>query len=306
MKSLMVPPHVGGNLQTPLRGPLKVINPETLLSPDALRRAWLKVRTAGGASGDDGVTLQAFGANLEKNLTDLRQDVLSNRYRPYRVKRIFVPKPNGGMRPLALWTVRDKILQRVVTDCISPYFELTFLNCSYGFRPGLGVADAIKAVQVHRQAQRRWVADVDIKDCFDSLNTRLLMRFVSRQVQDPLILRLINAWLKADVFNALTGPHTEAGASQGNVISPLLANVYLHQFDLKITRQGYHLVRYADDMLVLCHRRELAQQALETVAATLNGIDLKLNAQKSKVVHFDQGFQFLGYFFLRDEHFKLS
>jgi retron-type reverse transcriptase len=138
------------------------------------------------------------------------------------------------------------------------------------------------------------------------LNPDLLMRLVRQQIQDATVLRLIRTWLDARVFNALRGPWTRAGASQGAVISPLLANVYLHQVDLGLTRQGYHLVRYADDVLICCRRKKEAQEALQATAAALKRIKLHLNPHKSRVVHFDQGFQFLGVFFLRNERFHLK
>lgn len=304
-RSLFLPANTKAELLAAPRAPLRRVAPQALFSLDALRRAWLKVKATGGAAGADGVTIRRFEAELEANLTALQADLLAGRYRPQKVKRLLVPKPGGEVRPLALWALRDKIVQRLVHDCIAPYFERQFLDCSFGFRPGQGVADAVRTVLAHRDAHRRWVADADIKDCFDSLNPDLLMRLVRQQVQDATVLRLIRAWLNAQVFNALRGPWTAAGASQGAVISPLLANVYLHQMDLGLTRQGYHLVRYADDVLICCRRKGQAQDALQATAAALKKIKLRLNPYKSRVVHFDQGFQFLGVFFLRNEHFYL-
>jgi len=305
-RSLFLPADVGVDLLAAPQGPLQRVVPEAIFSLDALRRAWLKVKAAGGGPGVDGVSLRQFEADLETKLSALQADLLAGRYRPLPVKRLLAPKPGEGLRPIALWTLRDKVVQRVVHDCIAPYFERQFLDCSFGFRPGRGIADALGAVLAHRNAGRRWVADADIKDCFDSLNSDLLMRLVRQQVQDPTILRLIRAWLDARVFNALQGPWTKAGAAQGAVISPLLANVYLHPVDVELTRQGYHLVRYADDLLICCQRKQEAQQALQATEAALQTVKLRLNHHKSRVVHFDQGFQFLGVFFLRNEHFYLK
>lgn len=304
-KSLFIPPPVQAVGPRLPPGPLKRLKAGRLFSMAALRRAWLKIKATGGGAGVDGVTIEKFEANLETNLARLRDDLLSGRYRPQRVKRLLVPKPNGGLRPLALWSLRDKLAQRVVYDCIEPYFERHFLACSFGFRPGRSIGDVVEAVTVQRRAHRRWVADIDIKDCFDSLDSRLMLRFVRQQVREPFILRLIRAWLKAKVFNALTGPQTEAGASQGAVLSPLLANVYLHQVDVALTRQGLHVVRYADDVLIFCRRKAEAEQALQAAAAALGRVRLEMNPHKSGVVHFDRGFKFLGVFFLRNEHFFL-
>jgi retron-type reverse transcriptase len=166
-RSLFLPPDTGTELLAAPRAPLRRVAPQALFSLDALRRAWLKVRATGGAAGVDGVTIQRFEADLEANLTALQADLLAGRYRPQKVKRLLVPKPGGEARPLALWALRDKIVQRLVHDCIAPYFERQFLDCSFGFRPSQGVADAVRAVLTYRDAHRRWVADADIKDCFD-------------------------------------------------------------------------------------------------------------------------------------------
>lgn len=305
-RSLFLPlPEEAARPSVP-RGPLKRVDPEALFSLDGLRRAWLKVRAAGGGPGVDGVSIQRFEQELETNLAALRAELLAGQYKPQPVKRLLAPKPGGGLRPLALWALRDKVAQRVVYDCIAPYFEREFLPCSFGFRPGLGVADAVRAVLAHRDANRRWVADVDIKDCFDSLDSDLLLRLVGRQVKDRTLLNLIAAWLNARVFNALQGPWTKAGAAQGAIISPLLANVYLHPVDQQLTGQGYHLVRYADDLLLCCQYKQQARQALGATSAALKQVKLQLNPHKSRVVHFDEGFKFLGVFFLRQEYFELK
>ncbi len=305
LKSLFIRPPANAKLRTYPMGPLKRIKPDVLFSMDALRRAWLKVKAAGGGPGVDGMTINKFETELEANLVTLQTDLLAGRYKPKTVKRLLIPKPKGGLRPLALWSLRDKVVQRVVYDCIEPYFEREFLACSFGYRPGLGVAQAVQTVLAYRDQHHRWVADIDIKDCFDSLDSELLMGLVRRQVKDPLILKLIRAWLNARVFNALTGPRTRAGASQGAVISPLLANIYLHQVDLYLIQRDYYLVRYADDIVICCRRKVEAEQALQAAGSALRQVKLSLNLRKSRVVHFDQGFKFLGVFFLRNEYFEL-
>jgi group II intron reverse transcriptase/maturase len=303
-KSLFIPPPSKAELKAGPAGPLRRIKPEALFSLDTLRRAWLKVRTVGGAAGIDGVTIERFERELEANLSALQADLLNRRYYPQRVRRLLAPKANGGLRPLALWALRDKIAQRVVYDCIEPYFESQFLNCSYGFRPGRGARQVVAAITRQRNNHCCWVADIDIKDCFDSLDSDLTLRFVRQQVRDPIILGLIKAWLRAQVFNEIGGPQA-AGASQGAVISPLLANIYLHQVDLQLVKQ-HQLVRYADDMVIFCRRKSEAEAALQATAAALQRVRLQLNPHKSQVVHFDQGFKFVGYFFLRNEHFNLK
>lgn len=305
VKSLFLVPPAPAELQKPVSLPLQRINPHRLFSLDALRRAWVRIKSLGGAPGVDGITLEKFEADLNPNLKQLRGDLLSGRYRPQRVLRVFVPKPGGGQRPLGLWAVRDKVVQRVVYDCLEPYCEQLFLDCSYGYRPGRGVAEVVRAITTQRDAHRRWVADIDIKKCFDSLDNRLMLRFVRQVVRDRFLVNLIRLWLRARVFNALTGPDTMAGTSQGAVIAPLLANLYLHQLDLRLTRQGLPLIRYADDLLLFARRKRDAELARQATQTALKQIRLELNPHKSQIVHFNQGFQFVGVFFVKNEHYLL-
>jgi len=277
-----------------------------LFSPEAMARAWLQVKANGGGPGVDGKTIRDFEARLEENLEALRQELIRGTYRPQPVMRVLVPKPKGGLRPLAIWTLRDRVAQRVVYDYLEPIFEEGFLDCSYGFRPGRGVEDAVQAVLSHRDDGCRWVVDADIKNCFDSMDSRLLMRFLRRKVRNRIVLRLVKAWLDARIFNPAPGEKGRAGASQGGILSPLLCNIYLHPFDVEMTRRGLRLVRYADDFVILCRHKRGAEKALKAAERTLARLKLNLNPHKTRIVHFDQGFKFLGVFFLRNEHFYLS
>ena len=194
----------------------------------------------------------------------------------------------------------------MVYDYLEPIFEEGFLDCSYGFRPGRGVEDAVQAVLSHRDDGCRWVVDADIKNCFDSMDSRLLMRFLRRKVRNRIVLRLVKTWLDARIFNPAPGEKGRAGASQGGILSPLLCNIYLHPFDVEMTKQGLRLVRYADDFVILCRHNREAEKALKAAERTLARLKLNLNPHKTRIVHFDQGFKFLGVFFLRNEHFYLS
>ena len=278
---------------------------EAIFSPEALRRAWLAVRRAGGGPGVDGVSILRFERDLDRHLTELRTELVAGTYRPRPVLRVLVPKPDGGLRPLAMWTLRDRVAQRAVHDYLEPIVERLFLDCSYGFRPGRSVADAVAAVLTHRDAGRRWVVDADIRDCFGTMDTRLLRRMVREVVPEQVVVTLIDHWLDARIFNPLRGRRTRAQASQGGVISPLLCNLYLHRFDVALTKRGLHLVRFADDFVILCRRRREAARALTTARRALAKLRLELNHYKTRLVHFNQGFAFLGVFFLRDEHFYL-
>jgi len=273
-------------------------------SRDALHRAWRQVRASGGGPGVDGESIRAFESDLEAKLAELGQELEKGTYRPRGVRRVFVPKPKEGLRPLAIWTLRDRVAQRAVYNYLEPTFESQFLDCSHGFRPGRSVQTAVDAVLAARDARLRWVLDADIKDCFDEIRPDLLMRLVRQQVRDRVILQLLTAWLQARILNA-RGQARAAGTAQGGVLSPLLCNVYLHPFDEALTGQGLRLVRYADDLVVLCRRRREAQAARQVVQRQLGRLPLKLNPHKTQVVHFDEGFKFLGVFFLRNEHFWL-
>jgi group II intron reverse transcriptase/maturase len=211
-----------------------------------------------------------------------------------------VPKADGTLRPVSMWAVGDKLVQRVVYDCIEPYFERVFLGCSFGYRPGRGVKQAAQAVFALQQQHRRWVVDLDIQDCFEAFDKKLMLRFVREQVQDHLILRLIRAWLGARVLS-----DGGSGVSQGAVISPLLANIYLHQLDVALTRQQYQVVRYADDVVICCRTKKEAQHSLAGVTAALARLKLAPNPHKTRIVHVDEGFKFVGHFFLRNEVFRL-
>ena len=202
--------------------------------------------------------------------------------------------------------LRDRIAQRVVYNAIAPLFESMFLPCSFGFRPGRGVHAAVEAVIAHRDAGCRWVVDADIQDCFDSIDSRLLIQFIRDRVRDGRVLRLIRRWLKAEIMNSVTGRPTVAGTTQGGILSPLFANIYLHRFDTFMVARGHRLVRYADDFVVLCRRRAMAQRALQDARQGLARLRLRLNPHKTRIVRFDEGFKFLGVFFIRDEHYFLE
>lgn len=280
---------------------------QAIFSAEALRRAWQVVRRNGATPGVDRVTMRQFERNRDRNLARLREELVGGTYEPLPVQRVLVPKPGGGLRPLAIWSLRDRVAQRAVHDYLVPIVEPRFLDCSYGFRPGRSVADAVQAVIGARDASRRWVVDADIEDCFGSLDHRRLVGQVRAWVQEPAVVALIEKWLRARVYNPARGLPATAAASQGGVITPLLANLYLHAFDVQVTRIVSYgtLVRFADDFVILCRRRREAEVALVAARQALGRLRLRLNPRKTRLVHFDQGFKFLGVFFLRNEHFYL-
>lgn len=273
-------------------------------SPVALRRAWLAVRANGGAAGADGETIRQFERRLEPQLAALSDELLTLRYQPRRVTQVLVPKASGGRRPIALWAIRDRVAQRAALAYLEPVFERRFRPCSYGFRPGRGTRDAAEAIGRARAAGARWVFDADIKDCFGQMDSaRLLRRLAEWETPGPL-LTLIERWLRAQVWNAPDGG--AAGTSQGGVISPLLCNVYLHPFDCTLDGGAWRLVRYADDFVLLARDEATAQEAAHRAAAELRGLGLSLSPKKTRLTTFEAGFQFVGWFFVRDEKYELK
>ena len=191
-------------------------------------------------------------------------------------------------------------------DAVAPLYEDKFLDCSFGFREGRSIQDAVSLVAEHRDAGRRWVVDGDIKDCFERIDHGLLMKMVTGDIRDPRLLRLIERWLTARVFNEIRQQKKEIGTFQGGVISPLLANVYLHGFDVELTRAGLALVRYADDWIILNAKKVEAEESLEKAAGALEKLKLLVNPSKTRITHFDEGFSFLGMFFVGNRHYPIS
>jgi len=267
-------------------------------------QAWRQLKANGGGPGVDGVDIAGFERKLAEHLAALQAELSEGVYRPQPVRRVLIPKRNEGLRPLAVWTLRDRLAQRAVLNAVEPLFEPRFLACSHGFRPGRSTLSATEMVLTARDEGLRWVLDADIKECFENIDPALLTQLVRRQLGDKALLRLIDLWLRARILTA-AGQVRAAGTAQGGVLSPLLCNVYLHQFDVALTERGLRLVRYADDFVVLSRRRREAEVAQDRALTALAALRLEFNLYKTRIVHFDQGFKFLGRFFVRDEVYEL-
>ena len=401
---------------------------DQICAPENLLEAWrrvqrnIRVRDRASSRGADGVSIEDFERHLEANLARLARELRESTYRPRPVQRFYLSKRGGGRRTISVLAVRDRVAQRAVQNVIEPLFEAQFLDCSYGFRPGRSVAGAVARLVAYRQAGYTWVLDADIRDCFDSLDHRLLMRYVRWVVREQETCRLIQAWLEAGVMETLADEtdqkkrgipwdgllgtaahHLEAaldwglqqlageeelmpydldipstdynsppdhealrrralgrlgrealvlglsfshplldrarrslprvrralrrrstavaalaslgvallpfaykamtkdgtadgavGTPQGAVLSPLLANAYLHQFDRAMTRRGLALVRYADDWCIVGHSRREVERARETAERALARLKLSLNEEKTRILRLDDGFAFLG------------
>lgn len=271
---------------------------EAIADPANLELAWAKVRANAGAAGVDGQTISAFAADEEHQLSSLRRRLLSaERYVPPPVRRVEIPKSDGRMRPLGIPTVADRVVQQATTQVIGPAFEARFLPCSFGYRPGRSARQAVWWVREAIRRGDRWVAEFDIVGFFDNLNHRRLLREVGKVVDDPEVIGLVRRWLMAGVLTeaGLVARHT--GTPQGGVISPLLANIYLHRLDTEVRAAGFRLIRYADDFVILADRRWKVEAADRLVRAILADIGLEVAETKSGIVPVRDGFEFLGFTF---------
>ena len=394
-----------------------------LCQPETLHAAWRKVRANKGGPGSDGITIQQFEAQLNKHLRQLSRELSEERYYPLPVQKFTMQKTNGSTREISVLALKDRIVQRAVCDLITPIYEPKFLDCSFGYRPNRGVPQAVAQVTAIRAEGYEWIVDTDIENFFDTMDNRILVRFLRATIKEPPILRLIQMWLDMggivgpprttrwvghfenavhsigqgveQVINQLLqrSPHVDTypqianspmdedwmdyetefgvqlsqpeehtanrflmnlgrdglllllanskrigamfatkhlvviaplvlaalatptvagfvkerlnqprkiGIIQGSPLSPLLANLYLHAFDKAMTRSGIRLVRYADDLLLMCRSEGRAHQALDCAQKRLATLNLQLNAKKTKIAHVDDGIEFLGHVFDRD------
>ena len=274
---------------------------DKVLRRDVLWRAWVAVRTNDGAPGIDRTTLamvEEYG--VTRLLDEVADEIRQGRYRPLPARRVFIPKPGTNeQRPLSIPAVRDRVVQAAVKIVLEPVFEADFLPASFGFRPKRGQHDALQVVIDEAWRGRRWVVETDIANCFEAIPKEKLMQAVEERVADQSVLKLLRVILRAGVMDAGVVRQSVNGTPQGAVISPLMCNVYLHRLDRAWDRRAHGvLVRFADDVLVMCATREQAQAALARLRSLLAELGLEPKEAKTRIVHLAEdgpGFDFLGF-----------
>jgi RNA-directed DNA polymerase len=273
---------------------------DKVYAPATLSAAWARVRANGGAAGVDGESIERFAAQSESYLAELSAALRTGEYRAQAVRRVEIPKGDGKTRPLGIPAVKDRIVQTATKLVLEPIFEATFRPTSYGFRPGRSCRDALREVDGLLREGYCQVVDADLKSYFDSIPHERLMGRVAAKISDGRVLTLLRGWLEQDIVAGLDRWTPTAGTPQGAVISPLLANIYLHPLDELMAQLGHRMVRYADDFVVLCKDREEAEAALTAVRRWVAENGLSLHPDKTHVGDCRQpgeGFEFLGYRF---------
>jgi RNA-directed DNA polymerase len=273
---------------------------DKVCNPKNLQAAWMQVRQNAGAAGVDHQTVKKFEFQSEKYLAEIHAELCADKYTPKPALRRWIPKPGTQkMRPLGMPAVRDRIVQGAVKQVIEPIWEACFAEHSYGFRPGRSCKDALRRVEGLLKTGYHWVVDADIQGYFDAIPRDLLMREVRGKVADSRVLKLIEAFLNQSVMEDMKVSETEAGTPQGGVISPILANIYLHPVDEALAAAGFEMVRYADDLVILCKTEPEARRALELLTALMTERGLTLHPDKTRLVDAvpPGGFDFLGYHF---------
>ena len=277
---------------------------DKVYAPRTLELAWAKVSSNAGACGVDGITVKHFAKDSQNRLLAVSEHLREGTYQPRPVKRVMIPKLGSNeLRPLGIPTVRDRVVQTAARMVVEPIFEREFAEHSYGFRPGRGCKDALRRVDELLQSGLVHVVDVDIKGYFDSIPHGRLMALVGERIADGRVLRLVESFLKQGIMNPMGWIEVEehdAGTPQGGVISPLLANIYLNPLDHLMSKSGHEMVRYADDMVMLCPSAEAAEAALQTLREWAAQAGLTLHPEKTRIVDMGQPgahFDFLGYRF---------
>ena len=279
---------------------------DKFLTLDNFIQAFSNVAAKQGSPGVDDETISDFKQSLQSNISQLKDDVANNRYQPLPCKQILIPKNHGNFRELRVPTVRDRIVQHALLNVLNPVVEKHFSAVSFAYRPNLSYLDAVNEVIRWRDEGYRFVLDADITKFFDNINHQILLRAVRNYVEYPGILCLIKSWVSVGILTKERIVKAEKGIPQGAVISPLLANIYLDEFDKSFSDNDWKLVRYADDFVVLAKSLEEIISASSHVEKTLDSLELTLHPDKTLLTNFQEGFRFLGHGFLDNAIFPVE
>jgi RNA-directed DNA polymerase len=275
---------------------------DKVYDPRNLESAFRKVKQNQGSAGVDHVTIEQFSDHLDQNLENLAASLKAGSYGPQAIRRVWIPKPGSSeKRPLGIPTVRDRVVQGALRNVLEPIFEQDFAAHSYGFRPGRSTKDALRRVSALLEAGYTHVVDADLRSYYDTIPHQRLLARIAAKVSDGQVLDLIRAFLDQEVMAGVEHWTPEEGTPQGAVISPLLSNIYLDPLDHRMADEGYEMVRYADDFVILCRSREEAEDALAEVEEWTVSAGLQLHPDKTRLVDAAQpgGLDFLGYHFER-------
>ena len=271
---------------------------ERILDRDNLNRAYKRVKANKGAPGVDGMTVENALPWLREHREELLDQIRNGKYKPQAVRRKEIPKPDGGIRKLGIPTVVDRIIQQAIAQQLIPIYEPLFSDGSYGYRPGRSAQMAIQKVKEYAEQGYTTAVLIDLSKYFDTLNHDLLMNMVREEVHDKRVIELIKRFLKSGVMENGLHIKTEEGSPQGGPLSPLLANIYLNKFDHEMESRGVHVIRYADDIVVLARTPRAGERLLESSRRYLEEkLKLKMNMEKSRVVsaYSKRNFKFLGF-----------
>jgi RNA-directed DNA polymerase len=274
-----------------------------------LELAWERVRANRGSGGVDGQTLDAYGAQLDEQLERLHSELKEDAYQPQPVRQAAIPKVGGKpgeRRMLGIPTVRDRVCQQALLNWLEPIFEPVFDDANFGYRRGRSTKDAMRKVWREIQGGREWIVDADLKDFFGSIDHEKLLTLVAQRIADGRVLRLIKAMLKAGSYGQGRLFPTERGTAQGGVVSPMLSNILLTPFDREMRCKGYQLTRWADDWVITCKSAAEARAAVAAARKILALLGVQLHPDKTRIVHVQHGFEFLGYKIKLGQGLRLS
>ena len=279
---------------------------DKVFSRKNLELAWEKVKSNRGSAGIDDVSIAAFEAHREYYLDLLHDKLRDGTYQPKPVKRVEIPKAEGGIRKLGIPAVLDRGCQQALVQRMEPIFEPIFLDSSFGYRRGRSPHDAMRKVWQELNAGCSWIVDADLHQFFDTIDQEKLIDLIAAEISDGRVLQLVRDILRAGVMEGGCWKPTLTGVPQGGVASPLWSNIFLTPFDRRMTAEGFRLTRWADDFVVLCQTKEEAQRALAIAKRVLREeLGVTLHPQKTRMVHISQGFEFLGYKVKQGTGFRL-